>query len=122
MKKLHKELDDLQKEHEALLTKQKTAYEEMVKNIDEINIKATNFQKSRDLKRMLKFIPVIKKQKTSSEFSQYLFPIFYECEIDANYLQNYFGYVEKMPEKKIQFLEKKKRKNRYVQNRILHDQ
>lgn len=48
---------------------------------------------------------MIEKQETLKEFSQYLFPTFYECEIDAYYLQTFFGYVEKTQQKKTSLLE-----------------
>lgn len=102
VKKLHQELDDNQKAHEALLHKQKTEYGEMIKSLSEINRKTTSLQNSHDVKEMQTFIPLIKKQKTLSEFTQYSFPSFYECKIDANLMQTYFGYIEKMQGMKTQ--------------------
>ena len=55
---------------------------------------------------MQKFRPVIREQKTMEEFTQCIFPTFLECKIDENYLQTYFGYIEKMQERKIPLLEK----------------
>lgn len=56
---------------------------------------------------MQTFIPVIEKQETLNEFSQYSFPTLSEYKIDANDLQSYFGYVEKLQEKKTSLIEKK---------------
>lgn len=95
VKYFHQEMDDMQKEHETLLKKQETEYKELLKNLDQINRKATSLKKSNDVKEMQTFIPLIEKQEALTEFTQYSFPIFYECKIDASYLQTYFGYVEK---------------------------
>lgn len=93
VKKFHQELDDMQKEHEGLLKIHERKYEK--KNFDQINRKATRLQKSQYVKEMQTFIPLIKKQGALTKFTQYSFPTFYECKIDANYLQTNFGYVEK---------------------------
>ncbi|XP_052676876.1 tripartite motif-containing protein 2-like [Crassostrea angulata] len=84
VKKLHQELDDMQKEHEALLKKQETEYKGILKNLDQINRRATSLQKSNDVKEMQTFIPMIEKQKTLSEFTQYSFPTFCEAYTDDN--------------------------------------
>lgn len=119
VKKLHQELDDMQKEHEALLKKQEAEYEEMMKNLDQINTKATRLQRSHDIKEMQTFIPLIEKQEALAEFTQYSFPTFYECKIDENYLQTYFGYVEKMEEKKTLLTEKKLKVHEFREKKIL---
>ncbi|XP_052699642.1 uncharacterized protein LOC128177118 [Crassostrea angulata] len=111
VKKLHQELDDMQKEHEAVLQKQKKEFEEMIGKVNEINGKTIKLQKSKNVTEMQTFIPVIEKQETLSEFSLYSFPTFYECKIDANYLQTYFGYVDKMQKKKTSLLENKFKDN-----------
>ncbi|XP_052697509.1 uncharacterized protein LOC128175722 [Crassostrea angulata] len=105
VKKFHQELDDMQKEHEAVLQKQKKEFEEVIRKVDEMNGKTVKLKKSKNVKKMQTFVPVIQNQKILNEVSQYSFPTFYECKIDPNYLQTYFGYVEKMQEKKTSLLE-----------------
>eukprot|EP00105_Crassostrea_gigas_P013445 XP_011429764.1 PREDICTED: uncharacterized protein LOC105329957 [Crassostrea gigas] len=105
VKKLHQELDDMQKEHEAILQKQKKEFEEMIGKVDETNRKTIKLQKSKNVKEMQTFVPVIQNRKNLNEVSQYSFPTFYECKIDPNYLQTYFGYVDKMQVKKNSLLE-----------------
>eukprot|EP00105_Crassostrea_gigas_P021094 XP_011440106.1 PREDICTED: uncharacterized protein LOC105337176 [Crassostrea gigas] len=105
VKKLHQELDDMQKEHEAVLQKQKKEFEELIGKVDEMNGKTVKLQKSKNVKEMQSFVPVIQNRQTLNEVSQYSFPTFYECKIDPNYLQTYFGYVEKMQVKKILLLD-----------------
>ena len=107
VKKLHQELDELKKENELILQKLKTELEETTGNMDEMDRKTTQLQKSENVMEMQKFIPVIREQKIMKEFTQYTFPTFCECKIDENYLQNYFGYIEKMQDRKISLLEKK---------------
>nr|XP_022321336.1 uncharacterized protein LOC111123346 [Crassostrea virginica] len=106
VKKLHQELDEAKKENEAFLKKQKREFEEMIGKMDKINRKTTQLQKSKNVMEMQKFRPVIKKEKTMKEFTQYTLPTFFEIKIDENYLQTYFGYIEKMQERKIPLLEK----------------
>nr|XP_022323134.1 uncharacterized protein LOC111124508 isoform X2 [Crassostrea virginica] len=106
VKKLHQELDELKKENEAMLQKQKREFEEIIGKMDEMNTKTTELQKSKNVTEMQKFRPVIRKQKILREITQYTFPTFHECKIDGNYLQTYFGYIEKMQERKIPLLEK----------------
>nr|XP_022323137.1 uncharacterized protein LOC111124511 [Crassostrea virginica] len=106
VKKLHQKLDELKKENKAVLKKQKREFEEMIGKMDEMNIKTTELQKSKNVTEMQKFRPVIRKQKLLREFTQYTFPTFHELKIDENYLQTYFGYFEKMQERKIPLLEK----------------
>ena len=106
VKKLHQELDELKKENEGMLQKQKKEFEEMIGKMDEMNTKTTELQKSKNVTEMQKFRPVIRKQKILREFTQYTFPTFHECQIDENYLQTYFGYFEKLQERKISLLEK----------------
>nr|XP_034325696.1 uncharacterized protein LOC105347626 [Crassostrea gigas] len=107
VKELHQELDDLQKEHKAVLQKQKKEFEELIGKVNEMNGKTRKLQKSKNVTEMQTFVPVIEKQETLSEFSQYSFPTFYECKIDIKYLQTYFGYIDKMPERKTSMMEKK---------------
>nr|XP_022325289.1 uncharacterized protein LOC111125603 [Crassostrea virginica] len=106
VKKLHQELDELQKQSESAIQKQKREFEEMIGKMDEMNRKTTVLQKCQNVTEMQKFRPVIKEQKTLREFTQYIYPTFLECKIDENYLQTYFGYIEKMQERKISLLEK----------------
>uniref|UniRef100_A0A8W8I1I4 B box-type domain-containing protein n=1 Tax=Magallana gigas TaxID=29159 RepID=A0A8W8I1I4_MAGGI len=119
VRKLHQELDDMQKKHEAVLQKQKKEFEEMVGKVDEINGKTVKLKKSKNVKEMQTFVPVIQKQKILNEFSQYSFPSFHECKIDQNYLQTYFGYVEKMQEKKTSLLEDEFKERELPGRRIL---
>nr|XP_034325698.1 tripartite motif-containing protein 45-like isoform X2 [Crassostrea gigas] len=107
VKKLHQELDDMQQEHEAVLQKQRKEFEELIGKVNVMNGKTRKLQKSKNVTEMQTFIPVIGKQETLSEFSQYSFPTFYECKIDKNYLQTYFGYIDKMQESKTSMMEKK---------------
>lgn len=58
---------------------------------------------------MQTFMPVIQKQETLGEVSQYSFPTFCEFKIDANYFQTYFGYVERVQEKKVLISDRKLR-------------
>lgn len=119
VKKLHQELDNMQMKHEALLQKQKTEYGDMINSLDEINRKATNLLKSHDVKKMQTFIPLIEKQETLIEFTQYSFPTFSECEIVANHLGTYFGYIEKMQEIKTLVTEKNLIVNEFSGRKIL---
>ncbi|XP_078327008.1 uncharacterized protein LOC111113340 [Crassostrea virginica] len=107
VKKLHQELDELKKENEAMLQRQKKELEKMIEKMDEMNRKSTRLQKAKNVTEMQKFIPVITKQKTMKEFTQYTFPTFNECKIDENYLQTNFGLIEKMQEIKISLLGKR---------------
>ncbi|XP_078323191.1 uncharacterized protein LOC144622396 [Crassostrea virginica] len=107
VKKLHQELDELKKENEAVLLKQKKEYENMIGKIDEMNRKSTKLLHSKNVTEMQKFRPVISKQNTLKEFTQYTFPTFYKCEIDEHYRQNYFGYIEKMHKRQISFFKEK---------------
>eukprot|EP00105_Crassostrea_gigas_P046473 XP_019930621.1 PREDICTED: tripartite motif-containing protein 45 [Crassostrea gigas] len=74
MKKLHQELDDMQKEHKVVLLKQKKEFEKLIGKLNEINRKTRKLQKSKNITEMQTFVPVIQKQETLSEFSQYSFP------------------------------------------------
>ncbi|XP_052701327.1 uncharacterized protein LOC128178269 [Crassostrea angulata] len=87
VKKLHQELDDMQKEHDTVLQKQQEKFEEMIGKVDEMNGKAIKLQKSKNVKEMQSFLPVIQKQERLSEVSQYSFPKLYEYKIDE-YLEN----------------------------------
>ncbi|XP_022326079.1 uncharacterized protein LOC111126016 [Crassostrea virginica] len=107
VKKLHQELDEAKKENEMVLQKLKTELEEITGKYEEMDRKTTQLQKSENVMEMQKFRPVIREQKTMKEFTQYTFPTFCECKIDENYLQTYFGYIEKMQERKISLLETK---------------
>ncbi|XP_078327076.1 uncharacterized protein LOC144623043 [Crassostrea virginica] len=107
VKKLHQELEVLKNENEAVLLKQKKEYEDVIGKIDEMNRKSRKLQNSKNVTEMQKFRPVITEQNTLKEFTQYTFPTFYKCKIDENYLQNYFGYIEKMHERKISLLKEK---------------
>uniref|UniRef100_K1QIG1 Uncharacterized protein n=1 Tax=Magallana gigas TaxID=29159 RepID=K1QIG1_MAGGI len=87
VKKLHQELDDMQKEHKDVLQKQKKQFEEMIEKVNEMNGKTIRLRKSKNVSEMQTFVPVIQKQKSSSEVSQYSFPKFYEYKI-KEYLEN----------------------------------
>uniref|UniRef100_A0A8W8I1Q8 B box-type domain-containing protein n=1 Tax=Magallana gigas TaxID=29159 RepID=A0A8W8I1Q8_MAGGI len=87
VKKLHQELDGMQKEHETILQKQKEKFEEMVWKVNKINGKTIKLQKSKNVTEMQSFVPVIQKQESLSEVSQYSFPQLYEYKIDE-YLEN----------------------------------
>ena len=67
--------------------------------IDEMNVNSKQLQHSNNETEMQKFRPVITYKVTLRECTQYTFPTFYECKIDENYLQTFFGYIEKMQEK-----------------------
>nr|XP_011452025.2 uncharacterized protein LOC105345538 [Crassostrea gigas] len=120
VKKLHQELDDMQKEHEAVLQKQKKGFEEMIEKVDEINKKVIELHKSKNAIEIQRFKPMIEKQETLKEFSQYSFPTFFECKIDPNYLQTYFGYVEKTQVKKMSLFENNFKDNDLPGRRILY--
>nr|XP_022320416.1 uncharacterized protein LOC111122778 [Crassostrea virginica] len=107
VKTLHQELDDLKKENEAMLQRQKKELEEIIEKMDEMDRKSTRLQKAKNVAEMQKFIPVITEQKTMKEFTQYTFPTFNECKIDENYLQTDFGFIEKMQKIKESLLGKK---------------
>jgi hypothetical protein len=98
---LHQELDDMQKEHESLLQKQKTELEEIVGKIDEINTKTTELNGTQDIEEMKKLISRIENEETPSEITQYSFPVFCEAKVDENYLKSYFGYIEHLQERKV---------------------
>ncbi|XP_052701326.1 E3 ubiquitin-protein ligase TRIM36-like [Crassostrea angulata] len=87
VKKLHQELDDMHKEHEAVLQKQKRKFEEMIRRMDDMNGKTVEFQKSKNVTEMQTFVPVIQKQESLSDVSQYSFPKLYAYKIDE-YLEN----------------------------------
>ena len=101
VKKLHKELDDMKKENKAELLKQKGDIEEMSGKTDEIIRKATKLQRSNNTMEMRAFRSVIEGQETIKEIKQCTYPSFCECMIDEDYLLTYFGYIEKIQERKI---------------------
>ncbi|XP_078327165.1 uncharacterized protein LOC111125741 [Crassostrea virginica] len=107
VKNLHQELDDLKKENKAVLLKQKGEIEKMIGTAVEMIRKATNIQTSKNVKQMEKFKQEIAQQETLKEFTQYTFPTFHECKIDGHYLQTYFGYIEKMKQRKMSLSENK---------------
>nr|XP_034327030.1 uncharacterized protein LOC117689541 [Crassostrea gigas] len=119
VKKLHQELNGMQREHEAVLQKQKEKFEEMIGKVDEMNRKTVKLKKSKNVKEMQTFVPVIQNHQNLNEFSQYSFPSFYKCKIDPNYMQTYFGYVEKMQEKKTSLLENEFKERELPSKRIL---
>uniref|UniRef100_A0A8W8I273 B box-type domain-containing protein n=1 Tax=Magallana gigas TaxID=29159 RepID=A0A8W8I273_MAGGI len=87
VKKLHQELDDMQKEHEVVLQKQNKELEEMIRRVDDMNAKTAKLHKAKNVKEIQSFVSVIQNQKIMSEVSQYSFPNFYEYKIDQ-YLEN----------------------------------
>eukprot|EP00105_Crassostrea_gigas_P002563 XP_011415132.1 PREDICTED: uncharacterized protein LOC105319327 [Crassostrea gigas] len=82
VKKLHQELDDMQKEHEAVLQKQKKEFEEIIEKVNEINEKIIKLQKTKNVREMHNSIPCIRKRKIMSEVSQYSIPKLYKRKID----------------------------------------
>ncbi|XP_078323002.1 uncharacterized protein LOC144622256 [Crassostrea virginica] len=56
---------------------------------------------------MQAFWTVLEEQETIKEIRQHTFPTFCECQIDENYLQTYFGYIEKTPERNVEVTERK---------------
>ncbi|XP_056021507.1 uncharacterized protein LOC125651566 [Ostrea edulis] len=101
VKALHKELDDMQKEHEPLLQKQKRELEDILEKIHEMNATTIKLKCSQSVMEMKKCIVKFKKMETPSEITQYSFPVLCECKIDDNYLKSYFGYIENIQERKI---------------------
>ncbi|XP_061178441.1 uncharacterized protein LOC133187096 [Saccostrea echinata] len=101
VKNLHKELDEMQKEHDSVLQKQKDECEKILAEIDIINKKTMKFKKSKNVEEMKKIIPMIEKQTTGSNFAEWSFPVFCESKIEENVLKTYFGYIERMRERKI---------------------
>lgn len=97
VQKLHHELNDMRNEHEGTLRKQKKEAEKVIENVDEINKQVAKLQKSKNLKELQNFVPIIEKQDALRDFShdQYPLPIFYACKIDENYLQTFFGHIER---------------------------
>ncbi|XP_052698680.1 uncharacterized protein LOC128176415 [Crassostrea angulata] len=87
VKKLHQELYGMQKEHEAVLQKQKENFDDMNTRVDDLNVKTTKLQKSKNVTELQSFLELIQNQKILSEVSQYSFPKFYEYKIDE-YLEN----------------------------------
>ncbi|XP_065944773.1 E3 ubiquitin-protein ligase TRIM71-like [Magallana gigas] len=87
VKKLHQELDGMQKEHEVVLQKQKTELVEMIRRVDDMNAKTAKLHTAKNVKEIQNFVSVIQNQKIMSEVSQYSFPNFYEYKIDE-YLEN----------------------------------
>nr|XP_034326055.1 E3 ubiquitin-protein ligase TRIM71-like [Crassostrea gigas] len=63
VKKLHQELDDMQKEHETVLQKQQKKFKDMIGKVDEMNGKTMKLQKSKNVTEMQSFVPVIQKQE-----------------------------------------------------------
>ncbi|XP_022328640.2 uncharacterized protein LOC111127653 [Crassostrea virginica] len=100
-------LDDFKKENRTALQIQKTELEDMIGKINEICKKATKLQKANDIKEMQAFWPILKEKETIQEIRPYTFPSFAECQIDENYLQTYFGYIEKIPEQNVVLTERK---------------
>ncbi|XP_052696874.1 uncharacterized protein LOC128175355 [Crassostrea angulata] len=109
VKKLHQKMDDMQKEHEVVLQKQKKEFEEMIEKVwdmqkaqndvlqkqkkefeeiiekvNEINEKTIKIQKTKIVKEMQTFIPYtcIRKRKIMTEVLQYSIPKLYKRKID----------------------------------------
>lgn len=106
---LHHELNDMRNEHEGTLQKQKKEVEKVIKNVDEINKQVAKLQKSKNLKELQNFVPIIEKQESLRDFShdQYPLPIFYACRIDENYLKTFFGHIKKEEKECLSLLTKK---------------
>lgn len=97
MQKLHHELNGVRNEHESTLRKQKKEFEEVIKNVDEINEQVATLQKSKNLKELLNFVPIIEKQESLRDFSHdhYPLPIFHACKINENYLQTFLDTLKR---------------------------
>ncbi|XP_078327225.1 uncharacterized protein LOC144617672 [Crassostrea virginica] len=119
VKKLHQMLDDFKKENRTALQIQKTELEDMIGKINEICKKATKLQKANDIKEMQAFWSILKEKETIQEIRPYTFPSFAECQIDENYLQTYFGYIEKIPEQNVVLTERKLEYDVITDKRIL---
>ena len=52
VRKLHQELDDLERENFAKLHKQRVEFDEMIEKLDEMNIRSTILQKSENVLEM----------------------------------------------------------------------
>lgn len=117
---LRQKLDEMQKEHEAILQKQKKELEDMVRKVDEINRKATTLRYSKNVMEMQTLVAEIENPEILSEFSNYTLPTFRECKIDANYMQTYFEHVDKMQGQMISFLEKKFKEKCFSGRKILN--
>jgi hypothetical protein len=101
VKTLQQELDDMQKEHESLLQKQKSELEEILRNIEEINIKAIKLKNSQNVPEIMKLLSRIGNQETPSEIMHFSSPVFFECRVEENDLKSYFGYIEKLQKRTI---------------------
>ena len=101
VQKLNQDLDDLKMEKDLVLQTQKDEFEEMIGRLDEINRKSLKLQKSENVTEMKKFIALIESQKTMENFTQYTFPTFQGSNIDENYIETYFGYIENIQECKL---------------------
>ncbi|XP_062587678.1 uncharacterized protein LOC134249340 [Saccostrea cucullata] len=101
VKHLHQELDDMQKEHETVLQRQKNEFEEILQEIDKMNTETTTLQKSKNIEKMKKFIPVIKKQETDRDVAEWSLPVFYQFETEMDVFKSSFGYIEKMRKNKV---------------------
>ena len=106
VKKLHQELEDAKTENKGILLKQKKDFEEMILEIDERNTKAMQIQKSKNVMEVQKVKQLLEQKITMTDFMQFTFPTFNKCKIDGNYIQTYFGYIERMPKIKMSLLEK----------------
>ena len=106
VKRLHQKLEDSKTENKGILLKQKKDFEEMILQIDEINRKAMQIQKSKNAMEVQKVKHLLDQKRTMTEFMQLTFPTFHKCKIDDKYIQTYFGYIERMPNIKMSLLEK----------------
>ena len=98
VKKLHRELNDLKKENEAVLEKKMRKFEEMMSKINDTIRKSTQLQKSKNITEMQKFKSGNEEQTINTEIAEYFIPAFHDCKIGENYMQAYFGYIKKNPE------------------------
>lgn len=86
VEKLHQELNGMQKEHKDVLQKQKKEFEEMIWKVNELNEKTILLQKSKNVKEMQAFVPVIQKHMKIGNVHTYpctySFPKFLDSKID----------------------------------------
>ena len=88
-------MDDLKKENNTALLKQKNDFEKLIGTVDGMNKKSTKLQKSNNITEMQKYRTLIDEQLAEKKIAQKTFPTFYECKIDEHFLQTYFGYIVK---------------------------
>ena len=89
-KSVKHQLDDLKKENNTALLKQKNDFEKLIGTVDEMNKKSTKLQKSNNIIEMQKYRTVIDEQLAEKKIAQNTFPTFYECKIDEHFFADIF--------------------------------